>query len=313
MTRHKVRRAVDSWLLRLVYRNLDALIFVSKAAQERFVATWHNRIVPFPPKKMHVVHNSLNIPEIPYNAPGGSRPITGMFHGPIRPGKGLETLIDAMSMLKGKRIRIKIVGSGNPDYLDTIRRRALSRGVMELIDWHKHTINPLDLIAECDFGVLPSIEEEAFGLSNLEYMAMGRPQIASSNGAQSEYISNGKEGILIPPGNPSLLAENISKLASDEDLRLRMGKAAYDSFVDKRSWSHFIGVLKDIYTGHGKAGSKASDTKKGRQQNKIGKSEDAPSVSLSGKNSERKSSNRKGKKSKTKKREINGREKDRRR
>ena len=247
MTRHKVRRAVDSWILRLIYKNIDALIFVSRTARDRFVATWHNRLMPISPERMYILHNSLNIPEPVYTEPTSNRPLTAMFHGPLKPGKGLETLIDAMSMLKGKRIRLKIVGSGTPDYVDRIRRRAISRGVMDRIDWHKHTDDLLPLIRECDFGVLPSVQEEAFGRANIEYMAAGRPQICSSNGAQPEYITDGWEGILIPPSNPSFLAENISKLASKPDLRIKMGHRAFHSFTHRLSWPHFILPLTNIY------------------------------------------------------------------
>ena len=247
MTRHKIRRAVDSWILRLIYRNIDSLVFVSRAARDRFVATWHNRLMPISAEKMHILHNSLNIPDSIYTLPSLSRPLTAMFHGPLKPGKGLDVLIDALSMLKGKRIRMKIVGSGTPDYVDRLRRRALSRGVMEMIDWHKHTDDPLPLILDCDFGVLPSVQEEAFGLANIEYMAVGRPQICSSNGAQPEYITDGWEGFLLPPSNPSFLAETMIKLASDPKLRKKMGYNAFETFHKRLSWEHFIDPLTKIY------------------------------------------------------------------
>ncbi|MCH5224879.1 MAG: glycosyltransferase family 4 protein [Muribaculaceae bacterium] len=259
MTRHKVRRAVDSWILKIIYRNLDALIFVSRAARDRFVSTWHNRLMPITPEKMHVIHNSLNIPPLPYTPPSAGRPVTAMFHGPIKAAKGLEILIDAFALLKGTRIRLRIVGSGTPDYLDRLRRRAVAKGVVEMIDWHKHTDDPLPLIAEADFGVLPSVAEEAFGLSNIEYMAMGRPQIASSNGAQPEYITDGWEGILIPPSNPGFLAENIKRLALDPDLRLRMGENACKSYSQRLSWPHFIDPLTRIYLGSDRENSQISD------------------------------------------------------
>lgn len=247
MTRHKVRRAVDSWLLKFIYRNLDALIFVSRTARDRFVSTWQNRLMPINAERMHIIHNSLYIPTPEYSSPTTNRPITAMFHGPLKPGKGLETLIDAMESLKGKRIRLKIVGSGTPDYLDKIRRRAIAKGVMDMIDWHKHTEDLAPLIAECDFGVLPSVQEEAFGLSNIEYMAGSRPQICSSNGAQPEYITDGWEGILIPPSNPSFLAENIGRLAKDKKMCEKMGRRAYETFIHRLSWPHFIGPLTKIY------------------------------------------------------------------
>lgn len=248
MTRHKVRRAVDSWILRRIYRHVDAMVFVSRAARDRFISTWHDRELPFPASRMHVIHNSLNIPDLNWEPPRGPHPITAMFHGPLKPGKGLETLIDALARLKGKRIRLKIVGGGTPDYVDKLRRRAISRGVMDMIDWHKHTDNPLSMILDSDFGVLPAVEEEAFGLANLEYMAGGRPQICTSNGAQPEYITDGWEGILIPPSNPTFLAENINKLASDPELRNRMGKRALETFKNRLSWDHFIVPLTQIYT-----------------------------------------------------------------
>ena len=247
MTRHKVRNAVDNWILRKLYRNIDALIFGSRTARDRFVATWKDEPLPFPASKLHVIHNSINISSPKLSEPETNRPVTMMFHGPIKPGKGLETLIDALVELKGKRIRLRIVGTGMPDYLDKLRRRALSRGVMDLIEWHKHVEDPMQLIIDSDFGVLPSTVEEAFGLANIEFMAAGRPQIASSNGAQPEYITDGWEGFLIHPGNPSFLANIISKLATDPELRQKMGERAVESFNSRLSWPHFISQLEKIY------------------------------------------------------------------
>lgn len=247
MTRHKVRKGSDSRLSRRIYRNLDAIIFVSEIAKARFLSTWHSRPLPFGEGKIHVVHNSI------YSAPASiaeaetHRPVCAMFHGVIAPGKGLETLVDALPMLKGARMRVRIVGGGQADYIDRIRRRAITRGVMEMIDWRKHEENPLDLIASADFGVLPSVVEEAFGLANIEYMAMGKPQVCSSSGAQPEYITDGREGFLVPPANPAALADAMRKLASDHDLRIRMGERAAASFRMNLSWDCFARRLDGIY------------------------------------------------------------------
>lgn len=247
MTRHKVRKGIDSWIFRRIYRNLDAMIFVSKLAKERFLSTWHGRQLPFREDRLHVVHNSVYFDSLP--APSSERrPVTAMFHGPLAPGKGIETLIDAMSMLKGARLRLRIVGSGTPDYVDKIRRRAITRGVMDMIDWHKHSDTPFELIASCDFGVLPSSAEEAFGLANIEYMASGKPQVCTSNGAQPEYITDGREGFLVPAGNPGAIADAMRKLASDSELRQRMGERAAQTFRDTLSWSNFIRKLDSLYT-----------------------------------------------------------------
>lgn len=248
MTRHKVERGVDSWLFRRIYRNLDAMIFVSELARQRFLSTWHGRRLPFSPDKLHVIHNSLNLPLLPPKPKEEKGPVTAMFHGPLIPGKGIETLIDALSMLKGSRIRLRIVGSGPSDYVDKMRRRAISRGVMEMIDWRKHTDSPFQFITESDFGVLPSVKEEAFGLANIEYMLSGRPQVCTANGAQPEYITDGREGFFINPGNPAKLAEAMRKLAADPELRARMGERAFATFSATLSWNHFITKLSLLYS-----------------------------------------------------------------
>lgn len=246
-TRHKVKKGIDTWLFRRIYRNLDAIICVSELAAERFLSTWHNRALPFPRERLVVIHNSLNISLDSLPGKKDKGPVCAMFHGPIIPGKGMETLIDALSLLKGTRIRLKIVGSGTPDYIDKLRRRAMTRGVMDMIDWHKMSPDPLEIIGEADFGVLPSQTEEAFGMSNIEYMACGRPQICSSNGAQPEYITDGREGFLITPGNAAQIADAMKKLATDPELRQRMGDRAARTFRDELSWDKFISRLDPLY------------------------------------------------------------------
>ena len=116
-----------------------------------------------------------------------------------------------------------------------------------MIDWHKHLDDPMALIPDCDFGVLPSLTEEAFGLANIEYMAYGRPQVCSSNGAQPEYITDGREGFLISPGNTARLAEAMRKLAAEPALRIRMGERAFSSFSENLSWPRFISRLTPLY------------------------------------------------------------------
>ncbi len=247
-TSHIVRKGKDSAIYRRVYRNIDAQIFVSGLAASRFLSSWHQQIPPFPVNRIHVLHNSLFSPPGEMTDEPTRGPVIAMFHGPLRPGKGLEILIDALTMLRNIKLRLRIVGAGNPDYVDSLRRRALTRGVMEMIDWYGYSYNPNKLITESHFGVLPSVAEEAFGLANLEYMANGRPQVSTSNGAQSEYLTDNKEALLIAPGQTQALADAMRKIATDRELRLRMGKAAFETFKEILSWENFCNRLEAIYS-----------------------------------------------------------------
>lgn len=248
MTLHAAKKGRDSALARRIYRNLDAIIFVSRYVSQRFLSSWEGRDLPMPKRLLHILHNSLNIPAgvVPADPPARG-PLIAMFHGPIAPEKGLEYLIDALPQLKPLKMRLRIMGSGDPDYVDSLRRRAQARGVMEMIDWKKYSSEPLEYIRDIHIGVLPSIAEEAFGLSNTEYMAMGRPQVCTARGAQREYLNDGVEAFIVSPGDTQGIADALRKLASDPDLRARMGREAAAAFSRRLAWPRFISSLLKIY------------------------------------------------------------------
>lgn len=248
-TYHRVKKGRDSRMMRRTYRNLDTQIFLSRYSYTRFCDTWRDKQLPFPEQRVEILSNSLLVEKAQPAAEPAKGPITGMFHGTITEGKGLEYLIDALALLRKEKIRIRIVGSGEPDYIDTLRQRASARGVMGAIDWYRHTDTPFELISTCHFGVLPAMREEAFGLANIEYMACGRPIVTTSSGAQGEYLTDGREALIVPPGNSTALADAMRHLAQDADLRRRMGEAAAQTFNATLSWPRFIARLRKIYLG----------------------------------------------------------------
>ena len=245
-TRHTVRKGRNSWLFRRIYDKINAHIFVSETAFEQFRKTWTDKL-PMNEHKVHILHNSVNIsPNLPVREPERG-PIFALYIGPLVKGKGIETIIDAMSSLKGLRLRLKIAGKGNPDYLDQLRRRAMNSNVMEMIDWKTDTEITDDLISQSHFAVLPSVDLEAFGLSNIRVMAAGRPQICTPNGAQKEYLTDGQTALFIPPADVDALADAMKKLASDSALRAEIGSNAFTQYSKHLSWQSFIPKLTKIY------------------------------------------------------------------
>lgn len=246
VTRHISEPAKDNMLRRFIYRHVDAHIFVSEFSRREFLNTWPHGRYPLDTARLHVAFNSRNIAADPTPEPERGA-ITAMFHGTLRQGKGLDTLIRAMALLKDTRLRLRIAGTGDPDYCDTLRRLAISLGVMDSIDWNRNIPDPASLIPACHFGVLPTSVPEAFGMANLEYMAAGRPQICTFNGAQPEYLTPGEEALEVPVTDPEALAAAMRLLYSDKDLRLRLGRAAARRYAGSLSWSHFISRIDKIY------------------------------------------------------------------
>jgi glycosyltransferase involved in cell wall biosynthesis len=75
-------------------------------------------------------------------------------------------------------------------------------------------------------AVVPSEWAENAPMAVLEPMALGRPVVAARMGGIPEQVRDGHEGILVPPGDPELLAAALRKLHDDEALAASMGEAA---------------------------------------------------------------------------------------
>ncbi len=248
LTRHYVRRAGRSPLHRFVYRNVDDLIFVSNKAKEAFFSGWSSRMTISPnDPRLHVIHNSLNIPLRPVAPEPEKGPVNAIYLGRLAPDKGIEYIIEALAQIKEIKLRLRMVGTGHPDFVDSLRNMAVEAGVMNMIDWPRHKEEAADFIRNSHFSVSPSTAPEAFGLSNIECMAEGRPVITTDNGAQPEYIKDGINGILVPPKNSDILAIEMRRLAASADLRRQLGANARQSFEQNLAWPIFIEKLNSIY------------------------------------------------------------------
>ena len=84
----------------------------------------------------------------------------------------------------------------------------------------------LDAFRRCTVTVVPSLMHEAFGLVALEAMSAGRPVIASSIGGLPDIITDGKNGILVEPGDVEALRAALARVLADSALRSRLGAAA---------------------------------------------------------------------------------------
>jgi len=250
LTRHLVKRGKRGLLARFIMRRLDAQIFVSRLARDRFVSAWPSGRLPFQQQRMHILHNSIFNPQEPYSPPPVKGPRIVLFLGRLSPEKGLETLLSSLHVLRGRRARLWICGTGQADYVDSLKRLATRLGVMDLIDWKGYVDNPQAAIAACHLAVLPSVAEESFGLANAEVMAAGRVQICTSHGAQSEYLADHRTALFIPPSDAEALARSLLTLLDDTThppLLESMGRAAYTAYAATLSWPRFAARLEAIY------------------------------------------------------------------
>ncbi|MBP7507729.1 MAG: glycosyltransferase [Prolixibacteraceae bacterium] len=97
-----------------------------------------------------------------------------------------------------------------------------------------------------DIGVLTTFSE---GISNavLEYMALGKPVIATGGSGTAEIIQDGITGILVDASDPVHLAEKLEILLNDSFLRERMGLAGRERVREHFSINRMVGEYIDLY------------------------------------------------------------------
>jgi len=102
------------------------------------------------------------------------------------------------------------------------------------------------LTAELSVAVLPSLRE-AQGISLLEAMARRVPVVASAVGGIPEVVTDGLDGLLVPPSSPDALADALIRLASSASLRRRLGEAGYATVRDRFSIDAQVRQVEALY------------------------------------------------------------------
>jgi glycosyltransferase involved in cell wall biosynthesis len=163
-----------------------------------------------------------------------------LFVGELSRDKGVPTLLRAYELLGRKRPPLLLVGRRMPD-----TPTHLPDGAEMCNEWpHDHV---MAAFRRCLFTVLPSICLDACPTTVLEAMATGRPVVATTTGGIVDMIANGENGLLVPPGNEYKLAEAMTRLLNDPDLRVRLAAGARER-AQRFTASAVVERLEAVYT-----------------------------------------------------------------
>lgn len=139
--------------------------------------------------------------------------------------KGQVYLIDALPELQEKFPDLTCLVVGDGPLLPYLKQRAASIGVFNACIFAGTHENMEDIYPLMDVFILPSLREP-FGLVLLEAMACGIPVVATDAGGPRDFISSGKNGILVPPADSWELAAAVSRLLLSPDTRKKLSVSA---------------------------------------------------------------------------------------
>lgn len=175
--------------------------------------------------------------------------------GPVRIGfvkwledtYGPDILISAFARVASVAdVELVLVGDGPME--SSLRQQAAALGVDQRVSFlgrMPHESLPR-LFQSLDVLAMPS-RRESFGLSALEASACGIPVVASRVGGVPEVVLDDETGLLVPPGDPELLAAALVRLVADEQLRAELGRAGRRLVEARYEWSGCLAAMEDVY------------------------------------------------------------------
>lgn len=179
--------------------------------------------------KLHVVLNSIPDPLVGLGALPARDPDAIVCVGRLSPSKGQETLIRALALLANRRAHATFVGTGECG--DALAQLARELGVADRCRFVGQAPLPevFRHVARAAIAVVPSLAE-AFGLVNVEAMALGTPLAVSATGGITEVVRDDREALHFPPGDARALAAALDRLLADAALRERLSRTARSRF-----------------------------------------------------------------------------------
>ena len=194
-----------------------------------------------PAERVSVLPNPTPpLPQLPEWAPG-ERP-TLAFAGRLTAPKDLGVALAAVAACDGVTLRL----AGEGDERAALEARAAELGLDSRVEFlgALGRDEVLALFRAADAAILSSAWEN-FPHTVVEALAVGTPVIATAVGGVPEVVTDGENGLLVPPGDPAALAAAIRRFFAEPELRGRLRSAAAPS-VERFAPEHVYGELERI-------------------------------------------------------------------
>jgi glycosyltransferase involved in cell wall biosynthesis len=230
----------------------DAIICPSNVTRDYIASLGLNR------KLVTVIPNGVSpsdFPVTPLPVRDGREPIL-LYIGTLADWQGLDIVIKALpKILEQQPVKLHIIGRGRSRQrkmlAKQIRKLGLEEHVLVQPAIPHHEIP--ELISQADICVAPlglndrNVTQGACPIKVLEYMAAGRPLIASNMPIVRELLREDVDGLLFSPSDPDDLARQANLLLRDLELSKRLAESAAAYVREKFTWHESQKKLIKVY------------------------------------------------------------------
>jgi len=211
------------------WKEADAYVAITRTLAEELTGRFGPRdLVAIVPDGVRLPAERVFVPARPAAVP------TVGYAGHLYPWKGVDVLLDALALLPDVAGLI-IGGHGAEPDLQRARTRAEALGIAARVRF-TGAVEPsrvLPRLAEADILVVPNTATTLSArytspLKLFEYLAAGKPIVASDLPSLREVLSDGGNAVLVGPGDPAALAAGIRRVLDDPRLAESIARRAFD-------------------------------------------------------------------------------------
>ncbi len=250
-TRHIALPVRTHPLNRWLYGQTDLVVTVSEAYRRHYLATG---LVP--PDRLLTLRGGVDattftpaVDGLSFRHALGLTPdhrVVGVVAG-LRPMKGHRTFLEAVGHLAGEDASLRVLVIGEGPKSDELRDLGQSLGLDKRLRFLGYAERLPEAMAALDVAVYPSHNSEGMGRVLFEYMATGRPIVATRVGLAPEVLEDGNSALLVPPGQPAPLAAAICRLLEEPSMAAKLGRTARRLVEERYSGEVVASRLLDRY------------------------------------------------------------------
>ncbi len=218
------------------------------------------------PKKVITVYNGIDISRFTETKEFDIKKTKQVLHLPLdnriiitvavlREPKGIQYMIQALPKILEQIPDIHYLVVGDGAYGTILKDLSASLSVQDHITFAGHRTDIPNLLACSDIFVLPTLGD-ALPTVLIEALAAGKPIVASNVGGVPEIIENGVNGVLVPPGDPSRLADACLQLLKNKKQARQMilagGQTVWQRFNVDAQIEQLSKIYEELVASHGK-------------------------------------------------------------
>jgi glycosyltransferase involved in cell wall biosynthesis len=216
----------------------------------------------FPPDRVRVLYNGVDVPDGPPRDRAEARALFGLvadgpvvgFCGRLSPEKNVPLLLDAFARVRTDHPGATLVIAGDGPERSALGARVAASGLGPAVRFLGYVSDVPGLMAALDVFALSSVTEGT-SVTLLEAMVAARPAVVTAVGGNPEIVVDGVTGLLVAPDDVPTFAAALSGLLSSPARAAGFGVAGRRRVLENFSFGGMVRGYESLYeaarSGHG--------------------------------------------------------------